>query len=57
MKGYRKEKTTMGRRFWVKMDEEEILERKIYHIALVGTPLITILFFALASGMLMGVKL
>ena len=52
MYGYRKEKTTMGRRFYVKMDDQEILERQVYHIALVGTPLITILVFAMAAGML-----
>lgn len=52
MNGYRREKTTMGRRFYVRMDEQEILERQIYHIALIGAPLITILMFALAAGML-----
>lgn len=51
MKGYRREKTTMGRMFYVRMDEAEIRERKIYNAMVVITPLATILLFAVAAGM------
>ena len=52
MKGYRRLKTTMGRKYWVKMDKSEVRERKIYHALLVAVPLMTISAFALAAGML-----
>ena len=52
MTGYKVIKTTMGRRFWVKMDEDEIRERKIYRAVVVMTPLVMIFSFALAAGMI-----
>lgn len=45
-------KTTMGRKYWVKMDKDEIRERKLFHALLVAVPLMTISAFALAAGML-----
>ena len=47
MKGYKTFKTTMGHRIRVKMSEEEIAERELFHMVLVALPLITsaLMFF------------
>ena len=39
MKGYRVEKTTMGRKIRIRMSEDEIAERELYHLAIVALPL------------------
>ena len=52
MYGYRMEKTTMGRKFWVRMDEDEIRERRRFRALVVISPLAMILMFALAAGMI-----
>ena len=52
MKGYRKEKTTMGRTMYIRMDEAEIRERSIYRATVTLTPVIMILAFATAAGMI-----
>ena len=40
MKNYRKLKTTMGRTYWVRMDEDEIAERSCFRTAVVVLPFI-----------------
>ena len=47
MKGYKTFKTTMGHRIRVKMSEEEIAERELFHMVLVALPLVTsaLMFF------------
>ena len=52
MKGYRKEKTTMGRRIRVKMSRQEIIERRIFHGLLVAMPIGLCWLCAWAGGML-----
>ena len=51
MKGYRIEKTTMGRKIRVKLTEEEIRERKILRALIVITPFGLCWLFAAAAGM------
>ena len=41
MTGYKTFKTTMGRRYRVRMSEDEVAERELFHIVLVALPLIT----------------
>ena len=47
MKGYRIEKTTMGHKIRVKMSEEEIAERELFHMVLVLFPFLAsaLMFF------------
>lgn len=47
MKGYRTERTTMGRKIRVRMSDDEIAERELYHLAIVALPFITaaLMFF------------
>lgn len=47
MKGYRTFKTTLGHKIRVRMTEEEIAERDLFHIVLVVFPFLasTLLFF------------
>ena len=47
MKGYRTERTTMGRKIRVRMSEDEIAERELYNLAIVTLPFITaaLMFF------------
>lgn len=47
MKGYRTERTTMGRKIRVRMSEDEIAERELFHLAIVTLPFITaaLMFF------------
>ena len=40
MNGYKVVKTAMGRKFRVKMDEDEIRERRMYHIAITLLPFV-----------------
>ncbi len=52
MKGYKTFKTTMGRKYTVKMTAEEIAERELFHMALVLVP-----FLAAAGMFLLWVKM
>ena len=47
MKGYRTFKTTMGHKIRVRMSDEEIAERELFHMVLVALPLVTsaLMFF------------
>ena len=46
MNGYKVVKTAMGRKFMVKMDEDEIRERRLYNIAITALPFVaTVLLF------------
>lgn len=47
MKGYRTFKTTMGRKYSVRMDAEERAEQWLYNAALVVLPFITSIVFFL----------
>lgn len=47
----RRVKTHMGRKYWVKMTEEEIIEREWFRLLVAATPLILIWAFAWAAGM------
>ena len=40
MSQYKVLKTTMGRRYKVRMTEDEIMERDLFHLAIVGLPLL-----------------
>ena len=44
---YRTFKTTMGRKYRVRMTEDEVAERELFHIALVALPFFTaaLMFF------------
>jgi len=46
VKGYRTFKTTMGHKIRVKMSDEEIAERELFHIVITVLPFLTaVLFF------------
>ncbi len=47
MTGYRTFKTTMGRKYRVRMDAEEQAEQWLYHAALLALPFITSIAFFL----------
>ena len=51
-KFYRKFKGQMGRVYWIEMSEEEVLEADLFRLIVAVTPLITILLFAWAAGVL-----
>lgn len=48
---YRTFKTTMGRKFRVKMTEQEIIERDLFRMMLIVVPFAMIWAFAWAAGM------
>lgn len=48
MKGYRTFKTTMGNKVRVRMSDEEIAERELFHIVLFLLPSMTLILFAAA---------
>lgn len=48
MKGYRTFKTTMGHKMRVRMSDEEIAERELFHIVLFLLPSMTVILFACA---------
>lgn len=50
--GYRTVKTAMGRKFRVKMEEEEIRERSILQAMVVLAPAVMVVLFAWAAGMI-----
>ena len=49
---YAKEKTSTGRVYWMEMSDEEVIEHDLYWLTVVLTPLVMILGFAWAAGML-----
>ncbi len=51
MSEYRTFKTTMGRKFRVKMTEQEIYERDLFRMMLIVVPFAMIWAFAWAAGM------
>ena len=48
----RRVKTQMGRKYWVRMSEDEILAREYYRLAVVTVPLVMLFLFAWAAGVL-----
>ena len=51
-KYYRKFRGQMGRVYWIEMHEDEVMAEDLYRLLVVMTPLIGILVFARAAGML-----
>ena len=48
MKQYKVLKTTMGRKYKVRMSDDEIAERELFHMAITVLPFVTaILFFVI----------
>lgn len=45
-------KTAMGHVIWVRMTEDEIMEREIMRLVIAATPLIMIWVFAWVGGMI-----
>ena len=45
-------KTQMGRKFWVRMTEDEIIEREIFRLLVACVPLICVWIGAWAAGMI-----
>ena len=52
MNNYRRYKTTLGHRYVMRMCEDEIHERRLFHAALILAPLVMVFAFALAAGMI-----
>lgn len=52
MRRYRVQKTTMGRKYWVRVTEDEIAERRIYWTAVTVIPFVTsmLMFFLWVKG-------
>lgn len=48
---YRSVKTQMGHKFWVRMSDDEIIEREVFRLLVAATPLILVWVFAWAAGM------
>lgn len=48
----KKVRTAMGHVLWIRMTEDEILARDVYRLIVAATPLLMILLFAWAAGML-----
>ena len=51
-KRYRRLRTQMGRVYWIEMKEAEVAEMMIYRAAIVMTPVITMIAWAWAAGIL-----
>lgn len=49
---YKRYKTTMGHRYNMRICEDEIQERRLFHAALVFSPLLMVIAFAAAAGMI-----
>ena len=49
---YRRYKTTMGHKYYMRICEDEIQERRLFHAALVFSPLLMVIAFAAAAGMI-----
>lgn len=50
MKAYMRCKTTLGHRYYIRRCEDEVRERKIFHITLVGLPALAVVALAAAAG-------
>ena len=51
MTGYRMEKTTMGRKIYIRMSRQEIVERRILTALIVLSPFLMCWLFAIAARM------
>ena len=49
---YRTFKTTTGQKYRMRICEDEVHERQLFHIALILFPLVTVFGFAAAAGMI-----
>lgn len=49
---YKRYKTTMGHKYNMRLCEDEIHEKRIFHIMLVFSPLLIVFAFAIAAGMI-----
>ena len=49
---YRTYKTTMGHKYKMRVCEDEVLERQLFHAVLVASPLLAVIAFAVAAGMI-----
>ena len=49
---YKRYKTTTGHRYTMRISEDEIHERRLFHLALVAFPVLLIFCFALAAGVI-----
>lgn len=49
---YRTLKTTMGRKYRIRMTKEEVRERTLYYTAVVTAPIITLIVFTWAAGLM-----
>lgn len=52
MTTYRQVRTITGRRIFVKETREERIQRNILRVEIIAAPLVTILVFAIAGGMI-----
>lgn len=52
MKYYMRCKTTTGHKYYLRRCEDEVLERFTFHTLLVFSPLLAVLAFAAAAGVL-----
>ena len=52
MRNYKRYKTTMGRKYYMRMCEDEKHDRRLFRAALVVSPLIAVFGFAAAAGMI-----
>ena len=51
-KYYAKEKTSLGHTFWVEMSHEEVVEHDLYWGAVILMPILCLLAFAVAAGII-----
>ena len=49
---YRREKTSMGRVFWMEMSTAEVIEHDLYWLTVCLMPILCIALFAWAAGIL-----
>ena len=52
MTGYRTMRTITGRKIFVRMSREEIIDRRLYWLQVVLVPAVVIYVFAKAAGMI-----
>lgn len=52
MNRYRRYKTTLGHRYTMRMCEDEIQEKRIFRAVVVLAPLVAVVAFAMALGMI-----
>lgn len=51
---YRRVKTSLGHRYVMRICEDEVRERDLFHAAVVFLPMVAILAFSLAAGLFGG---